>query len=131
MPENEIIDADFVNANISKDTQDLEEVFAYKFVSIGSIRFQSKHSVPLSIEHARYGDTDRQWESSLDVDIEETREWTKAKHLEKLKTLLIEANLATAEDVCIHHKRGLVLIDKARNGRSSVVEASLPSMRPT
>ena len=113
-PKKQVVD--YIEKNIIKDKQHVEEVFAYNFGSVGFVRFQSRDAMfgflkRYNMEANKPLINNRQaWVTTSKT----PEERTKAKHLSKLKKVLIDIGLAVPDNVTIDYKRGIAFVDRVR-----------------
>ena len=111
---NEIIK--FIDANIIKDSDPrVDETFAYRFGSVGFVRFQSSKHMWEFLKDYNNKSRPKNGEREIWASVSKSpAERKKGKALSKYKRVFIEAKVAKAEAVRIDYNRGFLCINKVR-----------------
>ena len=106
---------EFMNKNILNNVPNIEEAFAYNFGSIGFVKFQHREAMFKFMKDVSNKEKPTVNGKQIWITTSKTpEERKKAKHLSKFKKVLIETALATASDVNIDYKRGIIFVKQIR-----------------
>ena len=100
---------------ISETDENVDEIWAYAFGSIGFVRFKTASHLKVFLKTFGMKPKPQVGGKSLWATITKSpEERNKAKHLGKYKRVLIEVGLAKAEDVRVSYGRGILMVKRAR-----------------
>ena len=112
-PKDEVIQ--FLQTQLCKDDQSIEETYAYNFGSVGFIRFLSRDAMFKFLKNAGSKPTPTRNGKCLWISTSKTpEERAKAKHLGKLKRALVATDVVPADKVRVDYKRGIVFVNNIR-----------------
>ena len=107
---------DLINKHvISEDNGTVDETYAYAFGSIGFVRFKTPEQMREFLR--KFGNSPKPQADGKDLWTTASKspeERNKAKHLGKHKRVLIEVGLATAGDIKIDYRHGILMVKRHR-----------------
>ena len=106
----------FIDSNIVKETDpNIDEVFAYKFGSIGFVRFQTTSQMWDFIKKQNSKPKSKYEGREVWVAVSKSlSERKKGRTLSKYKRVFIEAGISDSDDIRIDYNRGILMLKKIR-----------------
>jgi hypothetical protein len=107
---------DLINKHVISDKDGtVDEIYAYAFGSIGFVRFKTSEQMREFLKKFGNGPKPQVEGKSLWATASKSpEERKKAKYLGKHKRVLIEVGLATAGDIKIDYRRGILMVRRLR-----------------
>ena len=102
---------------IAEADETVEEIFAYAFGSIGFVRFKTTDHMKEFLK--KFGTSTKpkiNGKNLWTIATKSPDERKKAKHIGKYKRVLIEVGLASADDIKIDYRRGVLMVKRLRVG---------------